>query len=223
MGPGIVAIIPAKGESARLHRKNVVELGGFPLIVWTICDALNSESIDMVYISTDDAEISRIGMEYGCQVIGRMPELCRPDTQTEPVIEDVLKQIPNPEYIVLMQCTSPFREKGVIDKAIEKMKKEDADSLFFGYPLCRWIWSRDCKSLNYDYKHRIMTQYKKWELVECGDYIFKTELFKKEKNRLGGKIICYEIDKLFGLDIDDKSDLTIAQSLQKELWLNARD
>lgn len=219
----IVAIIPAKGESTRIHRKNLVDLGGYPLVAWTIWDAVNTDCIDTVYVSTDDSDISRIGIEYGAIPLGRMPDLCQSDTPTEAVIEDVLKQIPEPEIIVLMQCTSPFREKGVIDKAVEKLKEEKADSLFFGYPLGRWIWSRDCKSLNYDYKKRIMTQDKKWELVESGDYIFKTELFKKEKNRLGGKIICFEINELGGIDIDNEFSLAVARGLQMELMLYAKD
>ena len=79
-----------------------------------------------------------------------------------------------------MQCTSPFRQKGIIDNAIKKMIKEKADSLFFGHSIERWLWKNN-KPINYDYKKRPMTQDKQWDIdIEGGDYIFTMDWENKK-------------------------------------------
>lgn len=209
----IIAIIPARGGSKRIKDKNIVMLGQWPLIAWTLRAATASKLITDVYVSTDDKNIKEIVETNGAIVIDRPVELCADDSPSEYAIMHVLENIDyEPDIIVMMQCTSPFRLPRQIDKGIQKLINTNADSLFFGTYLERWIWTHDGKkSLNYDYKNRKMTQEKKWEIVEGNDYVFTRESFMKHKNRLGGKIEHCIINKICNFDIDTEIDLDIAK------------
>lgn len=217
----IIAIIPARGGSKRIKDKNIVILGRSPLIEWTLHAATYSELITDIYVSTDDNFIKMAAESMGAVVIDRPAELCADDSPSEDAIIHVLENIDyEPDIIVMMQCTGPFRLPGQIDRGIQKLINSGADSLFFGTYLERWIWSNDGKkSLNYDYKNRQMTQEKQWEIVEGSDYVFLRESFIKHKNRLGGKIEHYIIDKICNFDINTEIDLGIAKAVYA---LNAR-
>ncbi len=212
-----IAIIPAKGYSSRLPGKNIKPLLGLPLISWTIKQALACAYVDDVYVSTDSELVSGAAADCGAIIINRPPKLCGSNTSSEAVIEHALKHIkPKPDIIVMMQCTTPFRKEHQLFNGIKKLIDTKSDSLFFGTKLGRWIWSEYCGEyipLNYDYKNRIMTQDKKWEYIENGDYIFTYDHFKKTKNRLGGKIEMYETEKLDSFDIDTKDDFEMCEAL----------
>lgn len=211
----IIAIIPARGGSKRIKNKNILMLGYMSLIERTIHAAKNSKLITDIYVSTDSSAIRNIAKQDDVIVVERPLALCGDYTPSENAVRHVLNHIGSkPDIIVMMQCTSPFRLPGQIDKGIKKLISSEADSLFFGAYLDKWIWTHDGKkSINYDYKHRKMTQQKEWELVECGDYVFTRESFLKYNNRLGGKIEHHIVDKLCAFDINTKEDYEIAKVL----------
>jgi CMP-N-acetylneuraminic acid synthetase len=130
----IVAIIPARGGSKGIPRKNITTCAGKPLISWTIERALESELLDKIYVSTEDKEIARISRKFGSEVLKRPPELAEDTT----LIVDVLKHhlendIPNAKTIVLLQPTSPVRDEGLIDFCIEQYKNQTYDSVATGF------------------------------------------------------------------------------------------
>lgn len=215
----IVAIIPARAGSKRVKYKNLRSLGDRPLIEWTIGAAQASKLITDIYVSTDSQNIEDIAIEQGVIPINRPPALCSDTSPSEDAIRHVLNHqgaCQQPDIIVMMQCTSPFRFIGQIDRGIKKLIDTKADSLFFGAPLEHWIWTNDgAAPINYDYKRRGMTQQKQWELVECGDYVFTYKSFMKHNNRLGGKIEHCIVDKLCSFEIDTKNDFKIAETLSK--------
>lgn len=209
----MIAIIPAHLGSKRIRHKNMVKLGKYPLITWTIKAALESKLITKICIVTDDPAV-KILVRKIKDDRWNILETSRPKVASpgEVIIRDVLDMFPN-KYIVYMQCTSPFREKGIIDEALLKISRMHADSLYFGYPVTKWLW-KDNKPINYDYKKRILTQDKKWDImIECGDYMFTRKLFEKTGCRLGGKVICQEVDRRSSLDINDYTDLKLARSM----------
>ena len=128
-----LAIIPARGGSKRLPRKNILDLCGKPLIAYTIEAALKSKYISKVIVSSDDEEILNIAKEYKADFIKRPDELARDTTPTEPVVEHILqniKDLGNYSYLVLLQPTSPLRDEKDIDEAISKLIQEkDATAL----------------------------------------------------------------------------------------------
>ncbi len=115
----ILAIIPARGGSKGVPRKNIKLLAGKPLIAWTIEEAKKSEFIDMCIVSTEDAEIKSVAEKWGGNVPFMRPlELAQDDTPgVDPVLHAV-KMMPDYDFVVLLQVTSPLRTVEDIDGAI---------------------------------------------------------------------------------------------------------
>lgn len=118
-GKKILAIIPARGGSKGIPRKNIKTLAGKPLIAWTIEEAKKSQFIDMCIVSTEDEEIKSVAEEWGGNVPFMRPaELAQDDTPgVEPVLHAV-KMLPGYDYVLILQVTSPLRTVDDIDDAI---------------------------------------------------------------------------------------------------------
>lgn len=127
-----IAIIPARGGSKRIPEKNIQLLGELPLIAHSILFAQkNSEIIDDIYVSTDDAEIKKTALQFGAKVIDRPVFISGDLEPTVSALKHVLESINSDvENVVLLQATNPFRPENLLKEAFEKYKKEDADSLF---------------------------------------------------------------------------------------------
>lgn len=129
-GKSFLAIIPARGGSKRLPRKNVLDLVGKPLIAWTIEAAKQSKYIDKILVSSDDAEILQIAGDLRVDTIKRPKELASDTATTVAVIEHVLQQnFGKFDFIVLLQPTSPLRNARHIDEAIELLAQKNADAI----------------------------------------------------------------------------------------------
>ena len=124
----IVALIPARSGSKRLKNKNSKKLFGKPLITWTIKTALNVKEISKVFVSTNDKKIINICKKYDVQVPWKRPKkLCGDKVNTASIALHFLrwyeKRYSQPDAILLLQPTSPFRKKSSIIKAINTFKK----------------------------------------------------------------------------------------------------
>lgn len=126
-----IAIIPARGSSKRLPGKNTMLLGGIPLLGHSILYAkANSEIISEIYVSTDDAAIKQIAIEFGVKVIDRPEHLCGDLEPTVSALKHVLKNIEPVENIILLQATNPLRPENLLKEAFEIYTNENCDSLF---------------------------------------------------------------------------------------------
>jgi CMP-N,N'-diacetyllegionaminic acid synthase len=116
----VLAIVPARGGSKGVLRKNVRELAGKPLIAWTVETALASRHIDRLVLSSDDDEIMRVAQEAGCEVPFRRPaHLATDEADAMSVVTHALTALEqNYDYVVLLQPTSPLRQIRDIDGAI---------------------------------------------------------------------------------------------------------
>ena len=130
----ILALIPARGGSKGIPRKNIHPFAGYPLIAWSIAAAKQSELVTRVIVSTDDEEIAAIAREYGAQTPFRRPAELAQDSSTDlPVFEHALKWLEEeesyrPEVIVQLRPTSPVRPPDIVDGAIRiLLDHEDAD------------------------------------------------------------------------------------------------
>ncbi|MBO6178028.1 MAG: acylneuraminate cytidylyltransferase family protein [Selenomonadaceae bacterium] len=128
----ILGLIPARGGSKGVPRKNIKIINGKPLIVWTIEKAKKSKLIDKIVVSTDDEEIGRVAMEYGVEVLKRPKELANDTASTQDVMVHALEHFPA-DTLVLLQPTSPCRSEGLIDECIEEFRSGDYDSLATGF------------------------------------------------------------------------------------------
>jgi CMP-N,N'-diacetyllegionaminic acid synthase len=131
----IMAIIPARGGSKSIPRKNIKLLAGKPLIVYTIETALECRILDRVIVSTDDKEIATISKKHGAEVPFIRPrELALDSTPMLPVLQHAVSYMERNEkchidIVILLQPTAPFREVSDIENCIEKLKNEKADSV----------------------------------------------------------------------------------------------
>lgn len=132
----ILAIIPARGGSKGIPRKNIRNFAGYPLIAWSIAAAKQSELVTRVIVSTDDEEIASIAREFGAEAPFLRPEEISQDTTTDlPVFEHVLKWLEElegykPEVVVQLRPTSPIRPRSLVDDAIRiLLEHKDADSV----------------------------------------------------------------------------------------------
>ena len=217
----IIAIIPARGGSKGVPRKNVRPLAGKPLIAHSIQDAQESTLIDHVYVSTDDQEIATVSTQYGAKIIDRPAELANDTASSESAlihaIEALENQNINPDLLVFLQCTSPIRTGADIDQAIAKLNAQQADSLLSVSPSHRFLWEEVngvAKSINYDYRHRPRRQDMNPQYVENGSiYVFKPWVLKEHQNRLGGKIALYVMSEMAALEIDTIDDFRMIEFL----------
>lgn len=216
----IIAVIPARGGSKGILKKNIKLLAEKPLISYTIEQAKQSKYISKIYVSTDDVEIEKISKEYGANIIKRPIDISGDNSSSEEALIHATKELKGDyDFMVFLQCTSPIRYPYQIDEAIEKMVKENADSLLTGYVNDRFYWDREGKSLNYDFRARPRRQDKKWEFVENGSfYIFKKEVLLKTRNRLGGKISQYIMPKWMSFEIDEESDFELIKIIMKNKY-----
>jgi len=134
MKPKIVAIIPARGGSKNLPRKNIRILNGKPLIYYTIQEALASKLLDRIAVSTEDKEIAGIVEGYSIEVIARPANLAEDDTPSLPVIQHAIRYLEetedyHPDIIVILQPTSPLRKAEDIDGAISKFIQTGSSSI----------------------------------------------------------------------------------------------
>lgn len=129
----IIAIIPARGGSKGIPKKNIKFLIGKPLIAYTIEAALKSKYLDRTIVFTEDKEIAEISKKYRAEIINRPVKLAKDNTPTSDVILHVLSVLKredyNPDIIVLLQPTSPLRDVKDIDSAIRLFFNKNGDSL----------------------------------------------------------------------------------------------
>ncbi|MGG4497727.1 cytidylyltransferase domain-containing protein [Brevibacillus reuszeri] len=125
----VLAIIPARGGSKGVPRKNIRELCGKPLIAWSIEEAKKSKYIDQIIVSTDDEEIAAVARQWGADIPFMRPvELAQDHTPGIDPVLHALKMLPQYEYIVLLQPTSPLRSTDDIDACLEQCVEQKVDS-----------------------------------------------------------------------------------------------
>ena len=141
-----IAIIPARGGSKRIPRKNIRPFCGKPIIAYSIEAAISSQHVDRVFVSTDDQEIAEIAKECGAEVpFLREASLADDKTGTTPVIRQTSTKLANQGLFVdvcaCIYATAPFITSQIIDKGVEKLQKEKADFVFtanqFSFPIQR--------------------------------------------------------------------------------------
>ena len=218
----IISIIPARGGSKSILRKNILPIAGKPLLAYSIEDALQTPDITRVFVSTDDSKIANIAKEYGAEVIRRPREISGDTATSESALLHALDYLSDterlePELVVFLQATSPLRQPDDIQNAIKTLLSEQADSLFSSCLLHGLIWRKEDKklsSLTYDYHHRIRRQDSPEDLIENGSiFIFKPWVLRKYNNRLGGKITVYRMHVLDSFQVDEPADLELIETM----------
>ena len=220
----IIAIIPARGGSKGIPKKNIINFLDKPLITHSIQYAKDSKFLDDIYVSTDDENIAEISLKEGAKIINR-PDFLSSDTATteSAVLHALDKIVTKPDTIIILQPTSPLRPENSLDKAIKHFFSEGCDSLLSISPTHRFFWKVDRKKAipRYDFNNRLRRQDIKKEdvnYVENGSlYISTYDNLITNKNRLGGNIGFIIFDEKYSYEIDSYTDLKILESIAKDL------
>ncbi len=220
----LLAVIPARGGSKRLPRKNVLDLAGKPLIAWTIQEALNCKYIDQVIVSTDDKEISDISKEYGADVpFFRPSELATDEAKTVDVVLHLLDELEKVgeryDYIILLQPTSPLRTAQNIDESVELLQMKNSDAVISVCesehpPLWCNVLPDDMSMDNFldaSVKNKRSQDLPKQYRINGAIYISSVKKLKKENSFfLSNNCIAYIMKQNVSIDIDTIDDFDFA-------------
>jgi CMP-N,N'-diacetyllegionaminic acid synthase len=223
-----VAIIPARGGSKGIPKKNIVDFCGHPLLAWTIACCHRCRWINGIFVTTDDSEIAAVARRYGAEVIVRPPELSTDTADSESALIHALDFIESNrkacvDAVFFLQATSPLREPAELDGAFAKFEGEKLDSLFSAAELeDMLIWRQEAgrfHSWNYDFQHRKRRQEAESEerqFVETGSFYLSTPRLLREKhNRLGGVIGIWPVPFWKSFEIDSFEGLRFCEELMK--------
>lgn len=197
-----LGIIPARGGSKGVPRKNIKLIGGHPLIAWTIQAARESKLLDRVIVSTEDREIAAISRAYGAEVLDRPTELAVDTALSRDVIAHALEAT-GAANSVLLQATSPIRSPRLIDRVIEAFQGGIWDSMSTGqeHPLYP----------PHGVEHR--RQDIKYVFVNDGSVIVSTRATVLNRSLFGERAGTLVTSREENVDIDDEFDFWLAEKV----------
>ena len=221
-----LAIIPARGGSKGIPRKNIRPLLGKPLITYNIEQAQRARLVNRVLVSTDDAEIAAISRQYGAEVVWRPAEISGDTASSESALLHALEHLRQaegyqPDLLVFLQCTSPLTLAEDIDKTIQALLTAQADCALAVIPFHYFIWkpdeSGDALGVNHDKRVRLLRQEREPQYLETGAvYVMRAAGFESARHRFFGKTALHVMPAERRLEIDDPVDFEIARVLMEE-------
>ena len=224
----ILTVIPARGGSKGIPKKNIRELGGKPLIEYTAEAALQSEMLSRVVLSTEDENIKNIGVKLGLEAPFTRPnELALDNTPTIPVIQHAVRFMEEnehyqPKFIVILQPTSPLRTKTHINQALDIFIKSDANSLVSVTEVPHNMIPNSVMQMKYngrlkefivnDQRNNIRQNKPEYYARNgAAIYICTYELLMKYNKLYDNDTVPFIMSKLESIDIDDEIDWIIAE------------
>lgn len=222
------AFIPVRGGSKSIPLKNIREIGGRPLVYWTLDAAVQCPQIDRVYLCTDSEVIRKKTEEYiekyhcsnKLRCIDRPPETATDTASTESAMLYFGRTWENFQHIILIQATSPLLTASHLSAAISAYETDGYDSLLSVVRQKRFCWravEQGYVPENYDYRNRPRRQEFDGYLVENGAFYINTrEGLLRDECRLSGKIGVYEMEEETYFEIDEPSDWVIVEQLLRK-------
>jgi CMP-N-acetylneuraminic acid synthetase len=220
----IVAVIPARAGSKALPRKNILPLGGKPLLAHTILDARAAKRVDRTIVSTDDAEIAEVARAWGAEVpFARPAALATDAATTEGVLQHALAWLETEgrarvDAVVLLEATSPFRVAGLVDDVIARLDDPEIDTAFTVVRDHGYFWSREgdrIVRLDPDGYQPRQTRAPRWR--ETGSVYATRAVVVRGGARIGPRVALVEQDEVDALvDIHTAFDLWLAERMLAE-------
>lgn len=226
-----MALIPARGGSKGVPRKNVKALAGKPLLGWTVEAAQESQYLDRLVLSSEDDDIIATAQAWNCEVLRRPKELSEDDTPGIAPVLHALEQFTSYDYVVLLQPTSPFRTTADIDGCVAACNSR-------GWNACVSVVEQT-KSPSWLY---LLEEDKRLEpfffvttpvnrrqdspkvyALSGALYVARCDWLARSKSFLGPETHGYPLSPLHSLDIDTEDDFTVAEALKRyQLGSHAR-
>ena len=220
-----LVIIPARGGSKRLPRKNILPLAGKPLITWSIEASIKSKYIDKVIVTSDDEEILNIAKKHGSGIIKRPNELASDTASSFDAIVHTIESVKRYDYVILIQPTSPLRTENHINEAIELLIRKKADAIIsVTHTEHSPLWSNSLPNdhnmrtfLNDEILNTRSQDLDTYYRLNGAIYICDTnKLLENKSFFLKNNIYAYIMDNESSVDIDEKIDFKLAELLKME-------
>jgi len=221
----VLAVVPARGGSKGIPRKNLAPLAGRPLIAYTIQAALAATRVERCVVSTEDAEIANVSRGFGAEVVPRPAPLARDETPTLPVLQHAIRFLGEsegyrPDAVLTLQPTSPLRTARHIDEAV---------AMFVADPYAQSLVS--CIEVPHVFHPRSVMrrgsggylepylegppptrrQEKEPVFARNGAAIYITRTECLDRFIFGGRLLCYLMDEASSIDVDSGDDLVRAE------------
>jgi len=227
----VVALIPARGGSKSIPKKNLITLEGFPLVAYSIASGLAAASVHRVLISTDSHEIAEIAADFGAEVPFIRPRaLARDDTPDFPVIEHALAWLKReedyvPDIVVQLRPTSPIRPRGLIDKAVDQFSKPPPVDCVRGVvsseenPFKMWLMEeedmlRPLMSHWFDEPYNMPRQKLPQTFWQTGHIdVISTRTILEKHSLTGDRVRAIVIDRKYCIDIDEERHIREAEAV----------
>jgi CMP-N,N'-diacetyllegionaminic acid synthase len=226
----VLAVIPARGGSKGIPRKNIIEINGRPLIAWTIEAAKRSNYIDKIVLSSEDDEIIKVALDWGCEIPFKRPlDLANDHTPgIEPVLH-VLENIKGFDYLVLLQPTSPLRTSEDIDECIKLCIESNTNS---SVSVCEsdkspyWMYTINREQILNKILDDDRSTYQRQILprtffLNGAVYVAEIKWLLESKAFVGNNTIAYVMPKERSVDIDTRFDLQLAEYFFKNMELES--
>lgn len=216
----ILAVIPARGGSKGIPKKNIRLMYGKPLISYSINNAKNSHYITDVFVTTDSDEIAEVAEEYGAEVIKRDKSLSSDLVTLDPVIyhaKNCAEKIKNKKYdvVVTLQPTSPLLKVATLDNAIEYFIKGNFDTVISVINKPHLSWGEKENKIVPLYKERKNRQELPPQYFETGAFLIAKSDAIKINTRIGENVSVFEVPEEESIDIDDKNDWLLTENIMK--------
>ncbi len=224
-GKTFLAIVPARGGSKRLPRKNMLDLNGKPLIAWTLEAGIKSRYIDDIIVTSDDEEILSMATQYAVSTVKRPEHLASDTASSFDAVMHAVADLSAYDYIVLLQPTSPLREAKHIDEAVELLESKHADAVV---SVCETehspLWSNTLPKdgsmvgfLREDLIGKRTQDLETFYRLNGAVYICQREKLLQEKRFfLQKNIYAYVMSRECSVDIDEALDFRLAELLLTE-------
>lgn len=219
-----LAVIAARGGSKGIPHKNLLDLCGKPLIAWTVLQARAARGVDVVAVSSDSDNILAAAEAAGAIGVRRPEDISGDLASSESAwlhaLDAVDARMGRFERVVALQATSPIREPGDIEQALETFDREHLDSLL---SVCEvedyfnWrIGANGPEPINYDFRNRRMRQQIETRYLENGSfYVLIPSLLREQSNRLGGKIGFHVMERHKMFQIDRPEDVKLCAAIMR--------
>lgn len=219
----ILVVIPARGKSKRIPKKNLRIINGYPLIYYSIKHALSLQmryDLDVI-IDTDDIEISEIASLYGAEVVMRPEELSGDNITLDPVIYHAVKETEKSkgypyDIVITMQPTSPTLKVDSLEKAIKRFIEVETDTLISVCNEPHLSWKMENGNLVPQYEERVNRQYLPPHYKETGGFVITKRECVTETGRIGKRINVFELSEEESVDIDTDIDWKLCESILKK-------
>lgn len=220
-----VAIIPARGGSRGVPGKNLRRVGGVSLVERAVLACRAASRIDRVYVTTDDPHIAYAAEDAGAEVIIRPAHLADDTASSESALLHALEQIQltgaDPRVLVFAQCTSPFIDPATLDRGVDLVLTDQADSVFAALPSHEFLWRSTVtdglpmlQGQNHDALLRPRRQDRQPDYRETGAfYVMAAGGFRTHRHRFFGRTAPVAVSPLTAVDIDTDSDLLLAEAM----------